>query len=147
MAEVDATATPAVEKKEINENELTVETVTKYQTAAEVANKAMNIVVAAAVAGAKVHDLCKLGDKAILDGSKLVYAKKKDLLKGIAFPTCVSPNNVICHLAPIAQDAATVPDLKDGDAIRIELGVHIDGYAAMVAHTHVVGSSKAAPVT
>lgn len=32
--------------------------------------------------------------------------------------------------------AATI---KDGDVIKIDLGVHIDGYIALVGHTQVCG--------
>ncbi|KAJ3069834.1 Proliferation-associated protein 2G4 [Podochytrium sp. JEL0797] len=142
----DTTPAAAV-APEITENTLIPDTVTKYQTAADVANKALNKVIEACVAGAKVDVLCKLGDSTIIEGSKAVYAKKKDLVKGIAFPTCVSPGNVICHLAPITQEAATVAALVTGDVVRIELGAQIDGYAAMVAATVVVGASKSAPVT
>ncbi|KAJ3111687.1 Proliferation-associated protein 2G4 [Phlyctochytrium bullatum] len=137
-----------VEAKDENENALIPDTVTKYQTAADIANRALNKVIAAAVEGAKVIDLCKIGDDAILEASKSVYAKKKGLAKGIAFPTCVSPGSVICHLCPIAQDANAQTVLKDGEVVRIELAAHIDGYIAQVAHTIVVGASKdAKPVT
>ena len=33
--------------------------------------------------------------------------------------------------------------LKDGDVVKIDLGAHVDGYIAVVAHTHVVGQVKA----
>jgi methionine aminopeptidase len=70
------------------------------------------------------------------------------LFTGIAFPTSVSPANVICHLSPITADAEAFPTLKTNDTVRIELGAHIDGYIAQAAHTIVVGSSKdTAPVT
>ncbi|KAJ3135394.1 Proliferation-associated protein 2G4 [Physocladia obscura] len=131
---------------EVNENSLIPDTVTKYQTAADIANRALAKVVAASVAGAKVRDLTQLGDATILEGVKAVYAKKKDLAKGIAFPTCVSPNSIITCLSPIAQDAESIEPLKDGDVVRIELGAHIDGYAAMAAHTIVVGASKTSPI-
>ena len=32
--------------------------------------------------------------------------------------------------------------LQDGDMVKIDLGAHIDGFIAVVAHTVVVGSSK-----
>ncbi|KAJ3209192.1 Proliferation-associated protein 2G4 [Dinochytrium kinnereticum] len=131
-----------IEEKEEDENDLTPDNVTKYQTAAEIANRALTKVIAAAVEGAKVIDLCNLGDQTILEGTKAVYAKKKTMMKGIAFPTCVSPASVICHLCPIAQDANSQILLKDGDMVRIELAAHIDGYIAQVAHTIVVGANK-----
>jgi methionine aminopeptidase len=69
-------------EEEEDENTLTADTVTKYQTAADIANKALAKVIAAAVDGAKIIDLCSLGDQAILEGVKGVYAKKKGLAKG-----------------------------------------------------------------
>ena len=33
--------------------------------------------------------------------------------------------------------------LNDGDVVKIDLGAHVDGYIAVVAHTHVVGQVKA----
>ena len=91
--------TETVEKKEVedakpDENTLTDEVVTKYQTAADISNKALSAVVAASVEGTSILELCKLGDSSITDGAKSVYAKKKDMMKGIAYPTCVSVGNV-----------------------------------------------------
>jgi curved DNA binding protein len=59
--------------------------------------------------------------------------------KGIAFPTCVSVNNCICHFSPSKND----PDqtLKEDDVVKIDLGAHIDGFIAVVAYTLVVGAT------
>jgi curved DNA binding protein len=59
-------------------------------------------------------------------------------MAGIAFPTTISPNHVICHYAPLGTEA----ELKEGDVVKIELGVHIDGYPSQMAHTLVIGASK-----
>lgn len=32
--------------------------------------------------------------------------------------------------------------IQDGDIVKIDLGAHIDGFIAVVAHTFVVGASK-----
>jgi methionine aminopeptidase len=37
--------------------------------------------------------------------------------KGIAFPTCVSVNNCVCHFSPLASD--TDVELKDGDVVKM----------------------------
>ena len=37
--------------------------------------------------------------------------------------------------------------IKEGDLVKIELGVHVDGFAALVGHTIVVQSDKNAAVT
>ena len=58
--------------------------------------------------------------------------------KGIAFPTCLSVNNCICHFSPSKNDPDYV--LKDEDVVKIDLGAHIDGFIAVSAHTLVVGA-------
>lgn len=46
-----------------------------------------------------------------------VFKKEKEMKKGIAFPTCLSVNNCICHYSPAKND----PDytLKDGDLVKM----------------------------
>ena len=56
-------------------------------------------VVAEAKAGAKVADLCALGDRLITEGAAPVF-KGKAIEKGIAVPTCVSVNNCVGHCSP-----------------------------------------------
>jgi methionine aminopeptidase len=72
--------------------------------------------------------------------------KSKKLERGIAFPCCLSVNEVAGHFSPCPEDSIK---LKNGDVVKIDLGAHIDGFAAMVAHTVVVGGKaegKAAEV-
>ena len=59
--------------------------------------------------------------------------------KGVAFPTCISVNNIVGHLSPLKSEDH---QLKDGDLIKIDLGCHIDGFVGLVAHTIVVGANK-----
>jgi hypothetical protein len=54
---------------------------TKYQTAADICNHAMEAVIAGCVDGAKVIDLCKLGDNIIEEEAKKVYITKETLKK------------------------------------------------------------------
>ncbi|XP_037078887.1 proliferation-associated protein 2G4-like [Pollicipes pollicipes] len=134
--------------KEDDEQEKTIAediVVTKYQTAAEVANKALKAVMAKCVAGASVRDLCKTGDRVLEEELAKVYRKDKNLKKGIAFPTCVAVNHCIGHFSPLDSD----PDvtLADGDLVKIDLGSHVDGFPAVVAHSLVVGADKENPVT
>ena len=56
--------------------------------------------------------------------------------KGVAFPTCISVNNIVGHLSPLKSEDQ---QLKDGDLVKIDLGCHIDGFVGLVAHTIVVG--------
>jgi len=65
---------------------------------------------------------------------------------GISFPTCVSVNNIICHFSPLPSDDDGLESLKNGDLVKIQLGAQVDGFAAIVATTIVVGASKENPV-
>lgn len=96
------------------------------------------------VDGATVLEVCEEGDRQIVDETNQLF-KKPEIKKGIAFPTCVSVNNCICHYSPLKSDAPIV--LKDGDVVKIDLGAHIDGFIAVAAHTIVVGASKENKVT
>jgi curved DNA binding protein len=71
--------------------------------------------------------------------------KGKKIEKGIAFPTCVSPNSVVGHLSPASDEGS--PVLKAGDVVKVDLGAHIDGYIATQASTRVVGGSMDAAAT
>lgn len=112
----------------------------KYQLAGGVANDAIAFVSGQIKAGKSVAELCEAGDKLINEKLATVYKGKK-VEKGIAFPTCVSLNNCCGHFSPLKEDSI---DLKEGDVCKIDLGVHVDGYVALVATTVVVGSG---PVT
>ncbi|KJE93426.1 proliferation-associated 2G4,b [Capsaspora owczarzaki ATCC 30864] len=121
------------------------DTVTKYRTAGDIANRVIKKVLAAAVPGATVLALCKLGDGEINEEVAKIYKANKKVKKGIAFPTCVSLNSTVCHQSPLSSDAAIT--LQAGDVAKVDLGVHVDGLIAVVAHTIVVGATKEAPVT
>jgi len=137
---------PEVEGKEVDFNDLTnSDIVTKYRLAAEIATKTMEGVLSQLVAGKTVLEVCKFGDDLIvLQTAK--YFKSKKVEKGVAFPTCVSVNDVVCHNSPLESEEPVV--LKAGDTVRVDLGVHMDGYIAQVAQTVVVkGEGDAAAVT
>ncbi|CAL8275300.1 unnamed protein product [Boreogadus saida] len=119
--------------------------VTKYKMGAEIANQALKVVVDAVKAGVPVLSLCDMGDAFISTETGKVFRKEKDLKKGIAFPTSVSVNNCVCHFSPLRSDAEII--LKDGDLVKIDLGVHVDGFISNVAHSLVVGVTKDAPLT
>jgi methionine aminopeptidase len=38
---------------------------------------------------------------------------------GIAFPTTISPNNFVCHLAPLESDPEAKINLKNGDFVKM----------------------------
>jgi len=119
--------------------------VTKYKMSAEICNKVLKEMVAECKPGCSVRDLCILGDKKLTEETSKSYKKDKKITKGIAFPTCISVNNVICHYTPLLSEPDTI--LADGDLVKVDLGAHIDGFIAVSAHTFVLGASAEAPVT
>lgn len=119
--------------------------VTKYKMAGDMANRVLKKIIDAATAETTARTLCQMGDKLIEEETSKVYKKEKELKKGIAFPTCISVNNCVCHFSPLLSEADVT--LNDGDLVKIDLGVHIDGYIAVVGHTIVVGASKDNKVT
>lgn len=64
--------------------------------------------------------------------------------RGIAFPTCISVNNVCGHFSPLADESIA---LQEGDIAKIDLGCHLDGFIAQAGHTVVVSSDASAKVT
>lgn len=119
--------------------------VTKYKMAAEIVNKVLKETVTLLIPDASVRDLCIASDKLLAEETAKAFKKDKKVVKGIAFPTCISVNNVICHYSPLNSEPDTI--LKDGDMVKMDLGAHIDGFIAVVAHTHVVGCTKENPLT
>lgn len=119
--------------------------VTKYKVASEIVGKALKAVVDKSIEGATLMELCELGDNIIIGETNSVFKKEKEMRRGIAFPTCISINNCICHYSPLKSDPEL--KLKKGDLIKIDMGGHIDGYIAVVAHSLVVGASKEEPIT
>lgn len=120
--------------------------VNKYKVAAEITNKALKAVFKDVKVGANVLELCKTGDKVVSDETAALFKKQKGMKKGIAWPTCISVNNVICHYSPLESTPnATV--LVDGDMVKVEIGAHIDGFPAFGAHTVVVGMGNDNKVT
>lgn len=41
---------------------------------------------------------------------------KKKIERGVAFPTCISVNNVVCHFSPLASDESV---LEEGDILKM----------------------------
>jgi curved DNA binding protein len=119
--------------------------VTKYKMASEITQRVLREVIDRCVPGASIKDTCIYGDKRLDEETSRVFKKDKDVKKGIAFPTCLSINNYICHFSPLVSDPDMI--LKDDDVVKIDLGCHIDGYVAVVAHTLIVGATREKKVT
>lgn len=119
--------------------------VTKYKLAGEIVNRTLKTLVDSVKPGQSVRELCEKGDSLLLEETGKVFKKEKELKKGIAFPTCLSVNNCICHFSPTKNDTDYI--LKEGDVVKIDLGAHIDGFIAVAAFTVVIQSDPSAKVT
>uniref|UniRef100_A0A6M2DG24 Putative peptidase n=1 Tax=Xenopsylla cheopis TaxID=163159 RepID=A0A6M2DG24_XENCH len=129
------------EEKDVTEKTIAEDlVVTKYKMAGDIVNRVLKQVLDKCIPGASVRETCEYGDQLLSDETCKVFKKEKDLKKGIAFPTCISVNNCICHFSP----TNTEPDyvLKEGDMCKVDLGAHVDGFIAVVAHTKVLTDGK-----
>ena len=118
------------------------DTLTKYKTAAQISQKVLQAVTSWTVEGANILDLCERGDKMLEEETAKVYKGKK-IVKGIAHPTTVSPSSFVTPYTPLKSDAeeATLT-LKPAEVVKIQLGVQIDGFGAIVCDTVVVPSTE-----
>ena len=101
----------------------------KYKAAALIVNAALDKVIALSVPGADIFTVCQEGDKFMDEELKKVFTNKKSkkLERGIAFPTCISVNNVFGHFSPLSDESHL---LVEGDLAKIDLGCHLDGFVA-----------------
>uniref|UniRef100_A0A2K5Z2E3 Peptidase M24 domain-containing protein n=1 Tax=Mandrillus leucophaeus TaxID=9568 RepID=A0A2K5Z2E3_MANLE len=114
--------------------------VTKYKMGGEraaqcdMANWVLQTLVEASSSGVSVLSLCEKGHAMITEETEKIFKKEKEMKKGIAFPTSISVNNFDYIL-------------KEGDLVKIDLGFHVDGLIANVAHTFVVDVAQGTQVT
>jgi curved DNA binding protein len=111
--------------------------------AAAIANQVLQGVLSQLAPGKDVSELCDFGDALIAQLTGQVHKTKK-LEKGVAFPTCVSVNECVGQFSPLKSESRV---LAEGDVVKVDLGVHIDGLIALAAHTIVLGASAERPVT
>jgi len=77
---------------------------TKYQEASKIVNLTLEGLVKQTVVGAKVLDLCKFGTTVMEAAASKLYTKKvngKTIDRGVAFPVCVSVNDIVCNCSPL----------------------------------------------
>merc|ERR1712087_134458 len=142
--EIDDDDEEEAEEDEESANDLNnSDIVTKYRNAGDIANNVLADLIKLVVPGAKAVDLCKAGDKMVAEATEKVYNQKKKgkkIEKGSAFPTCISVNNCVGHYSPLTSEDNV--SIATGDLVKIDLGVHIDGYIAVLAHTVVAGTAE-----
>jgi len=115
---------------------------TKYRCAGDIVQKALQKVLEECVVDADIATLCETGDKIMEEETGKLYNKKvkdRKIEKGIAFPTCISVNDVLGHFSPLKGESKT---LKSGDVVKVDMACHIDGFIGAAAHTVIVGGDK-----
>jgi len=113
---------------------------TKYNVAAKICGKVYNILKDNIMSGKVLglRTLETLGDEKIKDECKQVYKQLKN--KGIAFPISISLNNCVGNYTyENRNDEYNI--IKNGDVVKIELGVNIDGCIAVLGETIVYDES------
>ncbi|KAB8289806.1 hypothetical protein EYC80_010439 [Monilinia laxa] len=118
------------------------DTLTKYKNAAQISQKVLEAVTALCVAGEKIVTICEKGDKLLEEEIAKVYRGKK-MIKGIGHPTTISPSAYVTPYTPLTSDEAEASVvLKEGEAIKIQLGAQIDGFGTIVCDTIIVHSAE-----
>lgn len=107
--------------EKVKEEEMEETAEEKYRRAGKIASQVREEIAPLIMVGARAFDLCEKAEARIIE-----------LGGGIAFPTNVSINEVAAHYTS-PQDDET--EIKDGDIVKLDLGVHIDGYIADTAVT------------
>ena len=111
----------AEEVKEETEEEKELTPLEKYQKAGEVAKSILKTLKGMAKPGIKAIELCETADKMIADAGMKP-----------AFPLNVSINNHAAHYACPWEDELV---LQEGDVVKLDCGVHYEGYIADTAFT------------
>lgn len=101
-----------------------------------------------------IPELCLLTDSFILTRLEQYY-KNKVNERGIALPTTIDVDQIASGWCPEVDDVKNLEHwnkeatdspftssitgvLREGDIVKISLGVHIDGYTSQVSHTMVI---------
>lgn len=96
----------------------------EYLTAGNIASKVVKIAKKNIIAGMLVSDLINF-----------VESKIKEFGGSLAFPCCVSINSVASHYTSGLDDNTL---LLSGDLVKVDLGVHVNGYIADTAFSSIV---------
>jgi methionyl aminopeptidase len=104
------------------------EVLDKYMKAGEVHKEAVKLSKTLVKDGAKVLDIAEKIESLI---------EKKGC--GIAFPVNISIDDITAHYTPDADDELTI---KNGNLVKVDIGVHADGYIADGAFSVCLGEKS-----
>jgi methionyl aminopeptidase len=114
--EPEAVEEPSESAEESEEEEEPEE---KYRRAGKIASQVREEILAQIKVGALALDICEAAEARIIE-----------LGGGIGFPTNVSINEVAAHYSSPEEDTTVI---QEGDVVKFDIGVHIDGYIADTA--------------
>jgi methionine aminopeptidase len=80
---------------------------TKYQEASKIVNLALTGLISQCIPGASILEICNFGTTIINTQCAKLYTKKVNgvnVERGVAFPVCVSVNDVICNFSPLGSE-------------------------------------------
>ncbi|NIP40894.1 MAG: type II methionyl aminopeptidase [Candidatus Aenigmarchaeota archaeon] len=98
------------------------ETLGKYRKAGEISKQIKKEVLQRIKPGMKIFELAEFIEKRTLElGGKL------------AFPVNIGINDITAHYTPKSNDEMAI---KEGDLVKIDQGIHVDGYVADMAYTY-----------
>ena len=109
------------------------EVLEKYKKAGEICKEAKELARKELKVGTKVLDLAEKIES---------FIKKKGVKP--AFPVNISINDIAAHYSPDIDDETVI---KEGDLVKIDIGVHVDGYIADSAFSVCVGEKSHVLIT
>ncbi|KAJ6255486.1 proliferation-associated protein 2g4 [Anaeramoeba flamelloides] len=112
--------------------------------AGEIADQVMTKLVQQCKPGQKVALLCTRSDNLIVKKLNALDLDE-EITKGVSFPTSISFTEMAGFYSPLS--GKEIKAIEKGDLLKIDLGVQIDGYSAIVNQSIVVGNTETNPVT
>lgn len=104
------------------------ETLEKYRKAGEISKQVKKEVLERIKPGMRILELAEFIEKRILElGGKP------------AFPVNIGINDITAHYTPKSDDATVI---KAGDLVKIDQGIHVDGWVADMAYTYCSEKSE-----
>ena len=109
------------------------------QDAGRIADEVLKFTLEQCKPSANIYNICQQSDALIKEKLSKIYTKKK-FIKGIAFPTSISVNEVCGNYAPLGEESGDPHQyntLSEGDVAKVSLGVEINGFAALAGYNSI----------
>ncbi|MHA1792485.1 MAG: type II methionyl aminopeptidase [Promethearchaeota archaeon] len=111
-------------EEELSEEEQKKKALEAYKKAGEIAREALKKAAAMTKPGVKIID--------IIESTESYIIEKAGEKGGIGFPMNISINNIAAHYTSGQRD---ISEIEEGMMVKLDLGVHVEGYIADHATT------------